>query len=97
MSKGYWVANVDVENLDEYKKYIAANAEPFAKYGARFLTRGGKAEVVEGSQKSRIVVIEFKDFETARACYYSPEYQSAMKLRIGHSSANLAIVEGWEA
>ena len=44
MAKGYWVGNVEVENLDEYKKYIAANAVPFQKYGARFLTRGAKHE-----------------------------------------------------
>ena len=41
MSKGYWVANVDISDLDEYKKYVAANAEPFRKYGGKFLTRGG--------------------------------------------------------
>ncbi|MCA8869797.1 MAG: DUF1330 domain-containing protein [Rhodobacteraceae bacterium] len=96
MAKGYWVGNVEVENLDEYKKYIAANAVPFQKYGARFLTRGGKHELREGQMNSRIVVIEFKDFETARACYDSPEYQAAMQLRLPHSTGNLAIVEGWE-
>ncbi|MFQ5438174.1 MAG: DUF1330 domain-containing protein [Paracoccaceae bacterium] len=97
MPKGYWVANVEVENLDEYKKYVAANAAAFAKYGARFLTRGGRHEVVEGRMLSRIVVIEFKDYETARACYASPEYRAAMKLRLDHAVSNLAIVEGWEA
>ena len=36
MAKGYWVANVDVRDLEQYKKYVAANAAPFAKYGAKF-------------------------------------------------------------
>jgi len=96
MAKGYWVANVDVNNIDEYKKYIAANGVAFEKYGARFLTRGGKHEVVEGSMRSRVVVIEFADYETAMACYRSAEYQAAMKLRVDHSDGNLAIVEGWD-
>ncbi len=96
MAKGYWVANVDVNNVEEYKKYIAANAVAFEKYGARFLTRGGRHEVVEGSMRARVVVIEFKDYDTAMACYRSPEYQAAMKLRLAHSEGNLAIVEGWD-
>jgi uncharacterized protein (DUF1330 family) len=97
MAKGYWVANVDVKNLDEYKKYVAANAVPFGEYGARFLVRAGQHQVREGQMNSRIVVIEFKDYATALACYDSPEYQEAMKLRIDHAVGNLAIVEGWDS
>jgi uncharacterized protein (DUF1330 family) len=37
MAKGYWVARVDVADPEQYKAYVAANAEPFKKYGARFL------------------------------------------------------------
>jgi len=96
MAKGYWVANVDVRNLEEYKKYVAANAAPFAKFGAKFLVRAGRHEVREGQVNNRIVVIEFKDYETALACYDSPEYRAAMDLRLPWSSGNLAIVEGWE-
>jgi uncharacterized protein (DUF1330 family) len=96
MAKGYWVANVKVDNLEEYMKYVEANAVAFAKFGGRFLVRAGQHELCEGQMNSRIVVIEFKDYETARACYASPEYQAAMKFRTEHASANLAIVEGWE-
>lgn len=96
MAKGYWVANVEVKNLDEYKKYVAANAVPFAKYGARFLVRAGQHQVREGQVNNRLVVIEFKDYATALACYDSPEYQDVMKLRLDHASSNLAIVEGWD-
>lgn len=96
MAKGYWVANVDVNDLEEYKKYIAANATAFEQYGAKFLTRGGRREVVEGKMRARVVVIEFKDYATAKACYDSPEYQAAMKLRLPHAKGNLAIVEGWD-
>ncbi len=96
MPKGYWVANVDVDNTEEYAKYVAANAVAFEKYGARFLVRGGKSTVVEGEMRSRVVVLEFKDYDTAQACYNSPEYQEAMKLRLPYSQPNLAIVEGWD-
>ena len=72
--KGYWVALVDVVDPEGYKLYVAANAKPFRKYGARFLTRGGAAEVPEGGMRSRVVVIEFPDHAAALACYRSPEY-----------------------
>ena len=41
MPKGYWIGRVDVTNPDGYKGYVTANAEPFRKYGARFLVRAG--------------------------------------------------------
>ncbi len=96
MSKGYWVANVDVSNPDEYKKYVAANAVPFQKYGAKFLTRGGKSEMVEGKLRSRVVVIEFPSFEAALACYRSPEYSAAKKLREHASVADIVVLESYE-
>jgi uncharacterized protein (DUF1330 family) len=94
MAKGYWVANVDVADMDGYKAYVAANAAPFRKYGARFLTRGGRAEPVEGKLRSRVVVLEFPSFEAALACYHSPEYQAAKALRLGHSTAEIVVLEG---
>src|SRR6266567_4193292 len=89
MAKGYWIGRVDVTNPDGYKAYVAANAEPFRKYGARFLVRAGKSETMEGASRSRNVVIEFKDYTTALACYRSPEYQRAMALRKGHADADI--------
>jgi uncharacterized protein (DUF1330 family) len=96
MAKGYWVANVDVFDPEAYKAYIQANGAAFAKYGARFLVRSGKHVVAEGSSASRQVVIEFKDYETALACFHSPEYQAAMALRTNASRGNLVIVEGYD-
>ena len=96
MPRGYWIAHVDVADAEAYKAYVAANAAPFAKYGARFLVRAGRCEVPEGASRARQVVIEFKDYETALACYHSAEYQSAMALRAKASKGNLVIVEGYD-
>jgi uncharacterized protein (DUF1330 family) len=96
MAKGYWIANVDITDPDGYKAYVAANAEPLRKYRGRFLIRGGKSQSVEGKHRSRIVVIEFPDFATAVECYRSPEYQKALKLRVGKSDADLVIIEGYD-
>ncbi|MCC7346619.1 MAG: DUF1330 domain-containing protein [Variibacter sp.] len=96
MAKGYWVAHVDVSNPDGYKDYVAANAEPLKKYGARFLVRGGKHETPEGQVRSRNVVLEFPSYEAALACYNSPEYQRAIALRKPHSAGDVIIIEGYD-
>ncbi len=95
-AKAYWIAQVDVSNAEAYKAYQAENRIPFRKYGARFLTRGGASEAVDGSFRSRVVVIEFKDYATALACYHSPEYAKAKALRTAHSVADIVVVEGYE-
>ena len=96
MVKGYWVAHVDVHDPQAYEAYRAANAEAFAKYGARFIVRGAPQRQIEGQTKSRTVVIEFDSLEIAQACYDSPEYQRAKALREPVSSGDLVIVAGWE-
>ncbi|HVX92135.1 MAG TPA: DUF1330 domain-containing protein [Xanthobacteraceae bacterium] len=96
MPKAYWIAHIDVNNPEAYKAYVAANAEAFRKYGARFLVRGGRSEVQEGQSRTRHVVIEFADYATALACYRSPEYAKAHALREGASVGDLVIVEGYD-
>ena len=95
MPKAYWIAHIDVSNPEGYKAYVVANAEPLRKYGAKFLVRGGQFENPEGSVRSRNVVLEFKDYATALACYSSPEYQRAIALRTPHSAGDVIIIEGY--
>lgn len=93
--KGYWVGHVDVDDLESYKSYIAANASPFAEYGARFLVRGAPQDVVEGDMRARTVVIEFPSLDAAQACYKSESYQAAKALRDPVSTGDISIIEGW--
>ena len=95
--KGYWMVHVTVKDPERYKDYIAANAAPLRKYGARFLARGGDFEVRAGSRPgSRNVVIEFDSYAAAKACYNSPEYQAAAKIRDEASIAHVIVIEGYE-
>lgn len=96
MSKGYWVARVDVSDPDKYQTYIAANALAFAKYGARFLVRSGRFEVVEGSGRGRNVLIEFPSYQAALDCWNSAEYQAARECRLGAATADVIVIEGYE-
>jgi uncharacterized protein (DUF1330 family) len=96
MAKGYWVARVDVTNEEGYKHYAAANPPIFKKFGARFVTRAGKFEAMEGSSRSRNIIVEFPDYATALACYRSPEYQENIKRRLGHADVDLLVIEGYD-
>jgi uncharacterized protein (DUF1330 family) len=96
MAKGYWIAHVDVNDAEGYKSYQAANAVAFRKYGGRFLVRAGASENLEGKLRSRHVIIEFKDYDTALACYRSPEYAGAKEKRNGKGEMDLAIVDGYD-
>ena len=96
MAKGYWIAHVTVKDPEGYKDYVAANAIAFKKYGGKFLVRGGKHEVKSGSTKDRHVILEFDSYETALACYNSPEYRAALEIRDKYSVADAIVIEGWD-
>ena len=96
MAKGYWIARVDVNNEDGFKPYAAANAAIFKKFGGRYVVRGGKFDGMEGSSRSRNVVIEFPDHAAELACYRSPEYQANIKVRQPHSVVDLIVIEGYD-
>lgn len=96
MPKGYWVARVDVTDPERYKGYVAANGAAFAKYGGRFLVRGGPFEPILGSSRQRNVVIEFASYRDAVDCFRSPEYQAALAARGDSAAVDMVIVEGYD-
>jgi uncharacterized protein (DUF1330 family) len=96
MPKGYWIVRVDIADDEKYKAYIAANAEPLHKYGARFLVRGGQFENPEGTSRRRNAVIEFPTYRAALDCWKSPGYQKAIALRRDVSTIDLIVIEGYE-
>jgi uncharacterized protein (DUF1330 family) len=96
MSKGYWIVRVDITDQEKYKTYVAANAEPLRKYGARFLVRAGRFENPEGTSRTRNAVIEFPSYQAAIDCWKSPEYQEGIKFRQPVSTIDLIVIEGYE-
>jgi len=96
MAKGYWVVRVTVNDEEHYPEYLKAGAPVYEKYGARFVVRGGRCEGVEGEIRARNVVVEWPDYETAKAAYESPEYQEAAAIRKRYADADFLIVEGFD-
>lgn len=96
MAKGYWVVRVTVNDEEHYPEYLKAGAPVYEKYGARFVVRGGRCECMEGEIRARNVIVEWPDYETAKAAYESPEYQKAADIRKRYADADFLIVEGFD-
>ena len=95
--KGYLVsAYRSIKDPDKLAAYAKLAGPAFAKYGARYLVRGGTREVVEGKVRGRTVVLEFPSYQAAHDCYRSPEYQAAIALRKDNAKADIVVVEGYD-
>ena len=95
MSRGYWIARVDVNDAESYKDYVAANGAAFAKYGGRFVVRGGAFEHPVGACRARNVVLEVPSYQAALDCWASTEYQAARaKQRGGEPPPSLGLGTG---
>ena len=91
----YVIADIQVTDTAAYEPYRPLAAASIARFGGRFIVRGGKVDLLEGEpEPERIVVIEFPDADTARRWYRSDEYQSALKIRQSASHGRVFLVEG---
>ena len=96
MAKGYWIAHVDVHSADGYQLYTKDLLNIFKQHGGRYLMRAGDFEVMEGTCRSRNVVIEFPSYEAALACYRSAAYQQAAAHRKASADADLIVLKGYD-
>jgi uncharacterized protein (DUF1330 family) len=95
--RGYVIVSVDIKDTVRYEDYKKMVPGSLARYGGRFLVRGGRVHVREGQrQPGRFVILEFPTVEQAHAWYESPEYAPAKALRHATSTAELFIAEGFE-
>ncbi len=91
----YMIVTVDVTDPEQYRQYTDRSPAALAKFGGRFLARGGRTVTLEGDPETRrVVVVEFPSLEQAEACYASPEYQEAKSHREGAATAQFVVVEG---
>lgn len=99
MAKGYWIAQVDVSDESGQAVYAKAATAYLKRKGAKTLVGSpmkGRHEVVEGAPRSKRLIQEFPDYETASAAYHSEEYQEIRKLRQNTATVDLVIVEGFD-
>jgi len=92
----YVIADIGtIHDQDAYAEYRKQVPATIAKYGGRFVVRGGAHESLEGTWRpGRVVLIEFPDLAKAKAWYGSPEYGPLIKLRQKASKGSVIVVEG---
>lgn len=91
----YIIANIDVTNPTEYQDYVKVSGATVARYGGRFLVRGGRAEALEGQiQPKRLIVIEFDNASRAHEWWDSNEYAGPKAIRQRTAMTDMILVEG---
>jgi len=91
----YFVVDLEVTDPVVFDQYRQLVPETIAKYGGKYLVRGGTCAALEGTwQPQRLVVIEFPSLEQARQWYDSKEYRGPKALRLQSATSNLLLVEG---
>ena len=92
---GYVIAEVTVTDPPGFEKYRQMVGPTVARYGGRFVVRGGKTETVEGQwEPTRLIVLEFESTARAKEWWASEEYREAKALRQRTARTNAVIVEG---
>jgi uncharacterized protein (DUF1330 family) len=96
MPKGYIIAHITVRDPEAYKEYVVKDTPILQGLGGRFIVRGGRSDVVEGSLHERHVVIEFPTYEDAVKAYNDPDYQAVADIRRRTADSAIVVVEGHE-
>ena len=85
---------IDPGKLEEYRDGVLSTVE---HYGGRYLTVGGRCDVVEGEWRPVFpVLIEFPSLEQAHRWYDSEEYYELRALRLTATKCNAVFIEGNE-
>jgi uncharacterized protein (DUF1330 family) len=93
--KGYVIAEISVTDPDKYKTYAAAVAPVIAKFGGKYLVRGGQSLPIEGAAPAgRIVVLEFQSLAAAKRFEDSADYAAVAPIRHQAAQSRVFLAEG---
>ena len=92
----FLLVDVDIHNIEEYKKYLEKVKPMVEKFGGKYLIKGGKIDAKETDlwKPKRIVLVKFPNKSSALKWYNSEEYRALKHLRLNNSSSNILFIEG---
>ena len=94
----YLVLDLEVRDPEAYADYVRRVPETVAKYGGRYLVRGGAVEPLSGGwQPERLVILEFPTRERLQEWNASVEYQELAAIRARSTRSRAIAVPGCRA
>ncbi|MEL6364121.1 MAG: DUF1330 domain-containing protein [Pseudomonadota bacterium] len=93
----YFIANIEVTDADEYRKYEKGFFPILKKHGGEFITFDDAPVTFEGEAplSGRVIMGKFPSAEAAKAWYEDPEYQAISEhRRAGTKLRFLTMVHG---
>ena len=92
----YMIGDVDIHNLEEYKKYMEKVKPLIESYGGEYLIRGGEIDALETNlwKPTRMVLVKFPSKKMAMEWYNSDEYKPYKNIRFETATSNILMVEG---
>jgi uncharacterized protein (DUF1330 family) len=92
----YYIAEIEVTNLDAYTKEFVPLAQAAIKTsGGRFLAQGGKVTVFEGEPpKSRVVIQVWESLEKIQAWRGSAEFKASRVVGEKYAKFRTYAIEG---
>ena len=91
----YAIVRATITDAERFKDYIAGTPALVAKYGAKFLARGGDVVTLEGEKEERrIVLIEYPSKEKALEFYHSDEYAEQLAIMKVSGTRDFILVDG---
>jgi uncharacterized protein (DUF1330 family) len=91
----YFIVDVEIHDMPGMEEYRQQVPGTMAKYGGRYIIRGGKFETLEGTwQPKRLSLVEFPNFEQAKRWYDSEEYRPFKAMRLRAAKTNVVLLEG---
>ncbi len=96
MPSAYLIVDMQIADLEQYKKYMAEAPAAVRAAGGEYLVRGGRFEVLEGDwTPARVALLRFPSYAQAKAFYDGEMYRQARAQREGATQFfNMILVEG---
>jgi len=93
----YFIANIRINNQDEYQKYLDKVDEVFEKYNGEYIAVDTSPVILEGKWNfTKSVLIRFNNRKDFDDWYYSADYQEILKHRLASSDSEAILVKGLE-
>ena len=93
----YLIGQLEITDVDTFRRYSEQVAATVQQYGGRYLVRGGSIETLEGALSGTPpVVLAFASQESAKRCYSSEAYVPLITLRQSASEGDTVLADSLE-